>query len=416
MNQKLLVVILLFLVAAIIIGVIAVSKKSITKNEQYGGSSGPTPPVPYGDCSGMFPPSPVTIPPSAYSKLVTPYILSSADNPNTSVTMHDVSDNSFNFYSDKFVCNTPWKMRAYNNDSCAQYGIGEMAEGPAGNQFCVCEAKYKNGGKIPSNMLNSDNIVIGVGGVCTKDSQCCTNNCTSMDGQFSKMCSCPKGQRWDIDSEKCTTEFYPHDSNFSTMYDSTVETYPKIPSGTAITTGKLCGSNSECSLGEACTPDNFCASQLIPDNERDGNKFRLGANCTATNQCANNLECVGGRCKCPSALMYNNISRYCECPGGELIYSQGKCIAGDQVKRTVCPTNAGTFVSGISQCGLGERFNPSTNQCICTADLHSKKIGQGGKCISSQQCSSGACLDVAGVSVCIEPKESLWDLSKAVYL
>ena len=381
-----------------------------------------------GRCQAMYPPGPANVPPSAYAALVAPRILTSINNPPTAPTLHDDPRSGYNydFYNDKYVCNTPWSLPASSNDSCAQYGIGEMMEGPPGHQFCVCEAKFKEGGKVPSRTPNADNVVIGVGAVCTKDQQCCTQYCATMPGQFSKMCNCPPGLTWDPEGNRCVGAYRRDQGPFSSMYDDHVESYRPPPPGSIPSSGKLCASNRECGLGEACTPDNFCASQLInamsggPSAlEHADNYFNIGANCQADEQCGNNMRCLQGVCACPEPLMYEWYSRMCQCPDGALTLADGQCVKPSQVRRTFCPSVPPAFARGWQDCGLGEIFVAGSNQCVCQTNLetiHPGRIGRGGKCENSSQCASGSCQNVSGISVCVEPQEPVWDIAMAEYL
>src|SRR5579872_1041962 len=72
-------------------------------------------------CTGLFPPPPTTMPPSAYGQLVTPKIISSAYNKDKTSTMNKNADSWENMYDSSFLCNTPADMFAVNSDSCAQY-------------------------------------------------------------------------------------------------------------------------------------------------------------------------------------------------------------------------------------------------------------------------------------------------------
>lgn len=403
-------IIIVLLIGCIILGLITGSKKSISRKESYGQMSDNKQ-----ECKGIFPPPPDVMPQSAYAALVTPFIPSSASNPEIPNNMHEDLTGGSNFYSDKFVCKTPWRMRAFNNDSCAQFSIGESAQGPEGNKYCVCEAVPKDGRN--DKELTPDNIVISIGGVCSEDSQCCTGRCGSVPGQFSKSCQCPQEESWNGDLGRCIANFNPNKGAYSTIWDnSSNEYYPQVPAKTALTTGKLCSSQRECGLGESCTPDNFCASQVVPDKETYGNKFFAGANCTADSQCANNLNCINGQCACKAPLIFEWLSARCQCADGSMSLSNGVCMPPSQVPRTICPSLPGSFTSGISGCGLGERFNPSTMQCMCSADLHTGKIERGGKCIDSSQCKTGGCYNYAGTRVCIEPESALYELAVAEYL
>lgn len=381
------------------------------------------------DCTNsMFPPPPSNIPPSAYAQLMSPLILTSENNPVTNPTMHLDSKGGYfyDFYSDKKICNTPSYIRASSNDTCAEYGIGEMAEGPPGYQFCVCEAKTRNDNtklnkdKITKDNITANNISIGIGAVCTADSQCCSNHCASVPGQFSKMCLCPNGQRWSEYMNICVPVYHPNNGNWSSMYDNHVEVYRPPPVGSAITTGKLCASNKECSLGEYCTPDNFCASGIIPTTEKDGNYYTIGANCQTNDQCANNMICNEGTCSCESPLIFEWSSRTCQCANGALsLNDDKKCVKPSTITRQICPTKLPAFAKGWNDCGLGEKFNPSTNQCLCVSDLdtiHKGKVGQGGICRDNDDCALGYCKEISGISVCVEPQNiPIFDLATQYY-
>lgn len=374
--------------------------------------------------SSLFPPGPNTTPPSAYAQLVAPKVLTSENNPPTMPTLKAGPWETT--YSDKFVCNTPWSLPAYNNDSCAQYGIGEMAMGPPGHQFCVCETKLKSGEKVGKSIPNSDNIVIGVGAVCTKDSQCSTNYCGTRPGQFSKMCLCPPGLEWDDEGQKCMGKFRPGNEDWSSIYDEHVDSHRPPPAGSIPTNGKLCASDKDCGLGEACTPSNFCASQLIDSMsggasalEHADNYFNIGANCQTDEQCANNMQCLNKKCSCPDPLVYEWYSRTCQCVDGSKSFVDGKCVKPSQITRKFCPSTPPSFARGWQDCGLGEVFVPGSNACACVTDLttiHPGKIGAGGKCQDSNQCSSGSCQNVSGISVCVEPTVSLARIAAEEYL
>jgi hypothetical protein len=417
MNIYIIIVIILLIIIAIVIALQYCPKQYINKKEHYKKfvhSSSET----ETDCTGMFPYPPTTTPPTAYGQLVAPMILSSSDNKDIPNTMLD------DVYSDKYTCHTPWSLRCSTNDSCAQYGIGESCEGPEGSKFCVCESKYKNSDKqILADTVTDDNIVIGVGGVCSKNEQCCTNTCSNMPGIFSKTCICPQGKRWDIDSGLCVEQFYSSDTgqfskviDYSSYYNNPVHgpvpTFQPIPKGSIESVGKLCISTSECSLGEACTPDNFCASQLIPDIERDGNKFFAGAKCENSDQCTNNLQCSDNVCSCADPLIFDYTSRTCQCSDGTKVLNNGECKDPNQVKRHMCPTTPPAFSLSITECGLGERFNPSTKQCMCVANLHSQKINQGGLCENDQQCYFGKCSKIGDVNVCVSPNTDMMAVAK----
>lgn len=418
----------LLIIFLVLLSVFAVSRmpKRISGREAYALQNAnvvvnPNSKAPF---SALFPPGPRTTPPSAYAELEAPKILTSENNPQTSPTLK--AGKWGTTYSDQHVCNTPWSLPAYNNDSCAQYGIGEMAKGPPGHQFCVCETKLKNGQKVGRSIPTSENIVIGVGAVCTQDSQCSTNYCGTRPGQFSKMCLCPPGLEWDDDNQKCIGGFQPNPDEWSTIYDEHVESWRPPPEGAIPSSGALCASNKDCGLGEACTPDNFCASQLIDAMsggasalEHADNYFNIGANCLTNEQCANNMECLNYRCSCPQPLVYEWYSRTCQCVDGSKTPLNGQCVKPSQIPRTFCPTTPPSFAKGWQDCGLGEVFVPGSHACACVTDLktiHPGKIGAGGKCQDSTQCSSGNCQNVDGVNVCVEPQVSLAKIAAEEYL
>lgn len=374
--------------------------------------------------TSFFPPGPSEVPPTAYAQLMAPKVLTSESNPPTSPTLKAGPWQTT--YSDKFVCNTPWSLPAYNNDSCAQYGIGEMADGPPGHQFCVCNAKLRDGKGVEHSSPTSENVVIGVGAVCTQDSQCSTNYCGTRPGQFSKMCLCPPRLRWNEEGQKCIGTFAPDQGSWSNIYDEHVESYRPPPEGSIPSNGKLCASDKDCGLGEACTPGNFCASQLINAMsggvsalEHADNFFNIGANCQTNEQCANNMQCLNNRCSCPQPLTYDWTSRTCQCADGSLELSNGQCVNPSQIPRIFCPSTPPSFARGWQDCGLGEVFVPGSNACACVTNLktiHPGKIGAGGKCQNSNQCESGTCKNVDNINVCSEPSISVAKVAIERYL
>jgi hypothetical protein len=389
------------------------------------------------------------MPPSAYGKLVTPLILSSADNKSMKPTMHPDPKGGWNFYSDKYVAATPWKQECVDNDGCAQYGVGEMCEGPEGHRFCVAEAWFKSsGGKITKPTLMSSDVVIGVGAVCSEHGQCCTNNCVEMAGQYSKMCMCPKGSRWSEEQNQCVGAMQPglemcdivedpatkkkvkvcnQWNDYERWWDPAAEAYTPLPKGVPQQAGTLCRSHLDCGIGYGCNPDGFCASQIIPDKERDGNRINHGGNCETTDQCANNIECLpappvaegkqaGKICQCPRGQIFDFNSRTCQCPDGTMVYQHGKCIPPDQATRKLCPSAETAVCATNSDCGLGEYCNISTNQILCAADLHTGMILQKGNCTDSSQCKTGKCMNVGGAMVCVEPEISAFKYAVQQYL
>lgn len=424
MNTYLMTAIGIFVLLIVLILGVKLSSKRIAIRETYVGN---TPSVnknriqdSSNSCGEMYPPAPTEMPQSAYAELMAPLVLSSAKNQPTARTLDDSKGGySYDFYSDKYVCNTPWSMTASSNDSCAQYGIGERAEGPMGHQFCVCEAKLKNGNSIGTIKPSASEVTIGFGAVCTEDSQCCTNYCGETQGQFSKMCKCPAGLQWDSVAQSCVGTYIADQGGFSSMYDDRVESYLPPPFGAIPTSGKLCASNGECGLGEACTPDNFCASQLMPTTETYGNQFNVGANCDTSDQCANNMQCMNGVCACPDPLIYEFSSHDCQCVDGSKSPLGNTCVKPSVLPRRFCPTVPPGFSRGWKDCGLGEVFIPGSNACACVTDLttiHPGKIGKGGKCENTSQCKSGECRKMNDISVCVEPSDPLWSLAVSEYI
>jgi hypothetical protein len=411
------------LIFVIVFGV-KMSSKKIASKEAYTGPvnvSATNGADPSADCKAMYPLAPTEVPQSAYAELMAPLILTSENNPPTAKTLHDSPGGgySYDFYNDKYVCNTPWNMTASSNDSCAQYGIGERAEGPPGHQFCVCNAQMKNGQPIGSSKPSASEIVISVGSVCTQDSQCCTNFCGNVPGQFSKMCMCEPGFKWDEDSGECVGMYTGNQGGFSSMYDDRVESFRPPPKGAVPTNGKLCASHKECGLGEACTPSNFCASQLLPTTETYGNKFDIGANCTSDDQCGNNMICSDGNCACPDPLIYSWSSHTCGCVDGSKSQLGNSCVKPSELPRKFCPTTPPGFSRGWQDCGLGEVFVAGSGACACVTDLttfHQNRIGKGGRCETTAQCRAGECKKIGDISVCLEPSDSLWNLAVSTYI
>lgn len=344
----------------------------------------------------LFPPS---TPPTAYELLNKP-IITSENNPT-------IKDNTVprTFYTDNYVCATPSNVRPFGPDDCAQYGIGEQVMGPMGLQRCVCVAKLKeevNNDEKPT----ADNVVIDINGVCTKNEQCSTNHCTNVIGYFSKVCKCPTNehgeeQQWDEINNKCIPFPKP----------------PEIPKELCVTNGKFVNLNSECSLGEALTPTGFCACQLVYPGSLNEGKFMIGANCTNSSQCMNNLVCgpdvlepTNNVCKIPNEKLDLTWSvtknMYASCPDSTKVWdnNQQKCVKPNRVESTLCKNSFNTsgvkYCSTNIDCSVGEICNPSTQTCYCNSNIHSKKIEQGGLCEENSQCLSNNCLYINNVKYC----------------
>lgn len=354
------------------------------------------------DCNSVFAPAPTTMPQNAYANLMTPYMKKSDNNPDTKPTIDCSTGDKFNCTTDAKVCNTPWHIRAITPDTCAQYGIGESVSGPEGDTRCVCEARLKGSKgkleKLDKKSLTADNIVIGINGVCTNDSQCCTGRCASMAGFDAKICQCPPGQFWNMAENKCVYnnwDAFPYPLQLPT--DST-------KSQTCLTTGKWTLSTADCSLGEAVTPDGFCACQVVPSGNYQEGKFMAGAKCTDSNQCINNLECAADKngkgtfvCQPPKGLILEHdldTNMYATCPNTEETWdpAQQKCVPFDQVKRVICPSKPTDTCNGNLSVGLGEYCDIPTHKAICAANIHTGAIYEGGRCTDNSQCDSKQCM------------------------
>lgn len=330
---------------------------------------------------------------------------------------------------ENYICGSPEYMRCSTNDSCSQYGIGEICDGPIGASYCICNTKIKKSvdgvwERVTSKREPGFGIVsISVGGVCTDDSQCETGVCTDTPGIFSKSCKCPEGKIWDVNNNKCVNSEYPRtptgdipisitqdqkDNSIgaTNFYEKTRD--PPRVEGVCSTNGKFASSTAECSIGETLNPTGFCTCVLINPGLLGENLIDVGGRCSETSQCANNMICGSNVedntniCKCPTGMKYNWNNKTCECPNPTHIfdYSDGKCKNPRDIKRELCPNSTpnstpnsrnSNFCSSNSECGLGELCNPSSMTCYCKANLHNSIIGDGGLCSNNSQCKSGKC-------------------------
>lgn len=367
-----------------------------TPSPNTGLTPGATPdpsPVPgQGDCKDMFPPPPTTLPDSAYSKMLMPKILTSAENPVKKPSMGFDKDGNMIYTSDA-ICATPSDLRVLFNDGCAQYGIGETVAGPEGNQRCVCVAERKPGKEgVPQSELTPADVVIGFEGVCTSDDQCCTNYCANAMGQFSKMCTCPPGMFYNDVTKKC----YVNENFVYQPQEPPKEVCPPDSHG------KKCKSNADCYKGQGCVGDGFCVCMLSTPKGPWENKINFGGNCDTDDECLRGFVCapdnLGNKvCKCPPELFHNPNTYNCECPNSKEIYvsSLNKCVSPEDYPRKTCPTkyNVDYVCSTNSDCGLGEYCLPGQQKCVCAAyDMpFSQLIGQGGRCDEGVQCMSKRC-------------------------
>jgi len=357
-----------------------------------------------------------SIPPSAYDQLMQPKIPQSWNNPQTSTDFNISYDKSipqgdYNFYSDKYVCATPWEEYAVYPDSCGQYGIGEAVEGPEGYKRCVCKAYEKSGKPIQGKTLNNNDIVIDYNAVCTTNEQCKTKYCGNVEGQFSKICQCPPETQWNDDKQTCINP-----NLYLQKYN--IKDSPYL----CKTSGKLALSNNDCSLGEAVTPSGFCACQLAYPTSKEAGKIMIGGICTMDEQCVNNSICKpdissGGKvntCQCKTGMKANiryNGPTTCECYNDNDIYDENKqkCVNKNNIVSPICPnTSNGNLVScnGNIDCGNGEYCDITTAKCICNADLYSGKINEGGKCNNNIQCKSNFCMEYNEEKVCYPEQKS----------
>jgi hypothetical protein len=380
-------IISILLIILFLIALSATFKQSINNKEFYGGNN-------TSNCNNSFPPS-TGISDKPLAALNSP-LMTSHNNP-TNVKPSDKLNATTNLptYSDKFVCNTPWNMNCVTNDSCAQFGIGESCQGPQGQQFCVCQTKHNDGiTKLSKPTPYTENMIIDLGGVCTQDNQCISGYCKDIYGQFSKMCSCPDNTQFDEQSKKCIL-----------IPQSVPDISP--PAGSCTTSGKSCKANSQCSLGEACTPDGFCACQLVRPGRAEENKVSVGGNCAMDTQCVKSAICKNNNgsktCQCPPQFVYDWSTNTCKCPmNGDVWDSiQKKCVPPQELKRTLCPTSTSFQCASNAQCGLGEYCDMVTQKCVCTMNTYlSGYIEMGGKCDSDRQCSSGKCVQNGGAKIC----------------
>lgn len=375
-------------------------------------------------CQGQFPPPPLTTPPSAYAQLVSPLMKMSDKNPliETNMKNSQQAQRTFDFYSDKRICATPVAMgMCSSNDSCAQYGIGESCDGPVGSRQCVCVAK-----------MNNDKPVIAVGGVCTENSHCITNYCADIPGQFSKMCQCPSDFIYDLDIGQCVPEFAPRSVqggiNLNIPQDLGITehyaTSRAPPKGACMTVGKITRNGADCSLGEAVTPDGFCACQLVNAGKIEENKITVGGNCDNSSQCISTGICFQSpeenrkTCKCPKGLVYQWSSESCVCPNSDQVWdvSMQKCVYPQDKHRALCNSSPNFKCSSNNDCGIGEICDPATRTCYCNSNLYSDKIHGGAKCSNDAMCASGVCEHVKGQTVCKNvPRNNLFDLAVGMF-
>lgn len=399
---------------------------------------------------------PQNMPPSAYAQLVQPQILSSANNPPTSPNFNYINTVNSQVQNtnpqNELACNTPWSQNCVNNDACAMFGVGESCSGPVGNQFCVCQSSLKNGKPVESGKkVKANDVVVGVGGVCTNNEQCCTNYCGKQVGQFSKLCKCPSNLVFNNQELKCECPvgtFLDHKEincldfwsdigecvcpegydliDGKCVLDSCVDLPKPLNDKICETSGKLCGSTSECSLGEYCDSNGQCLCMVT--NYEQNNQYGTflgGANCSTDDQCAHNMVCTSknsktgfGICNCPEGLYYNNDlgykSWYCTCPDSRQSVDPltKKCTNNDDFKRALCPSTLDSPIKkSQAECGLGELFNPVTGKCYCGGDVHTGKIFKGANCINNQQCELGNCVN----GKCAGSSETNFQMAESMY-
>lgn len=377
-------------------------------------------------CPQMFPPGPDSMPPSAYSKLIQPEILSSAYNPpyNGCTKEQQETVGCPDYNAVKYACNSPWNHRCKDNDACASNSIGEKCEGPQGNMYCVCESVLKEGVPHPKEgqKVPKDDVIVSYGGVCTEDKQCCTGYCASQIGIFSKMCLCPDGKYYndktqqcecpegthyeykeancidsiipqkDIEAFQCTCpEGYIFDNKKKKcIWNQCSRNEPALKTNKAVdsSVGMACRHNNECSLGEECTGDQFydidsknstpygyCRSR-IGDPTKKGEAYKIlgRGNCTEDSQCAYNTKCIKGTCGCDTTLGQYYAqdgldSGWCKCDDSEESIDPltGKCANPYKFKTLVCPNSVNVNQNEpttIPQLGLIKgKFCNGNNDC-----------------------------------------------------
>ena len=255
------------------------------------------------------------------------------------------------------VCMTPEYQICSSNDTCAQFGgVGEYcnmgdAKNPfnmkAGLQVCTCNV-------TPEGKINN-------GAVCTQDDQCKSGICREGLGMFSKQCLSeldaiiespnnpslipPSGEGWNIFYDPKTTG--PANKFAEETINSKGEYLVNGSFQPLDTVGKLCTNTMECSEGEACNGDGFCASQLVNFTENDGGYYKFGGKCSETSQCTGNLICAEedgmsitrgydqkNTCICPKGMYYEQNGRQClSFENKERMYGglpvDGKCKADE---------------------------------------------------------------------------------------
>lgn len=290
------------------------------------------------------------------------------------------------------ICTTPLYETCITNDSCAQYGLGESCSGPIGNMKCMCNSTSRDGQK-----LSASNALIKSGSVCSENSQCETGFCESEPGLFSKMCKCPPDST--EENGKCIQErkvvVQNSIDNFGLGYN--IPPVPATKKQACETTGKLCKSNEDCSLGEGCNSNGMCICLLNYTNDVQANLITVGGNCENDKQCEADSKCVKGECSCPAGTFYNFTNNRCECGDPELIYNEKVgCVPPSQLPRDLCNTPKDFICDSNKKCGLGEYCDPVTRRCICNADIYNNVIKEGAKCENNNQCDSGVCDNMDG--------------------
>jgi hypothetical protein len=314
------------------------------------------------------------------------------------------------FYSNNLICSTPSNFNCITNDSCAQYGLGEVCVGPIGEMKCVCNSKSSDNAPMSTN-----NVLIGPGAVCSEDKQCETGFCVTDPGLFSKLCGCP--DNYTLEGKKCVKlpeKVIKNEVN-NFFLGGNIQGVPgKDTSSACSTTGKFCKTSSDCSLGEGCNSNGLCICLLNYTNDVDPNRIKVGGKCESSEQCIVTSDCVNSECTCPAGTYYDFTNNKCNCDDPELTYDKKLgCVRASQIPRTICPSNKNTFCDSNQKCGTGEYCDPVTRRCICNANTFSGVINAGGKCETNEQCDSGVCTDMNGkldYKVCKYSPVNIFDL------